>query len=114
MDFVCGILHWSRVTDSLAELTRDLVLRGEVDLLEQLGRDGQAARGLDLPQRIICIMVAIEMVAYRTSVSMRTSTFGPSESVTIREVFLERLAPGAVVGTLSVILYVRHDERLCL
>ena len=56
-------LHWSRVANGLSELTRDLVLGREVDLLEQLRRDGQAARGLDLPQRIIGIMVVIEMIA---------------------------------------------------
>ena len=57
-----GNLQWRWVTNGLSELTRDFVLRREIDLLEQLGRDGQAARGPDLPQRIICIMAAVEVV----------------------------------------------------
>ena len=61
--FVVLHLHWSRVADGLSELTRDLVLGRKVDLLKQLRGDGQAARGLDLPQRIIGIMVVIEMIA---------------------------------------------------
>ena len=59
-----GHLHWSGVTDGLPELTSDLVLRRQIDLLEKLRGDGQAARRLDLPQRIIWIMAAVKVVAW--------------------------------------------------
>ncbi len=51
--------QWRWVTDSLAELTSNLVLRREIDFLEELWRDGQAARRADLPQRIIGVVVAV-------------------------------------------------------
>lgn len=65
-----GDLHGSRVTEGLAELTSDLVLRGQIDLLEELGGDGQAAGGLDLPQRIIRVVVVVEVVTWTQLVSM--------------------------------------------
>lgn len=37
------LVQWSWVTKGLAEISSDLVLWGEIDLLEQLGRDGDAA-----------------------------------------------------------------------
>lgn len=56
-------LQWCWVTNSLAELSSDLVLGRKVDLLEELGRDGQAARSADLPQRIVCIVIAVQMIS---------------------------------------------------
>ena len=55
-------LHWRGVTKGLAELTGDLVLRRKIDLLEQFRGDGDAARGLDLPQRCLRVHVLVEVV----------------------------------------------------
>ena len=72
-------LHWGWVTNSLSELTSYLILRRKIDLLEQLGRDGQAARCLDLPQGIICVVAAIKVVAYSQSQSASSTHKQSSE-----------------------------------
>jgi hypothetical protein len=41
-------VQWSRVAEGLSQLTSDLVLWRQVELLEQLGRDGYAACRSDL------------------------------------------------------------------
>ena len=86
-------LHWSRVANGLSELTRDLVLGREVDLLEQLRRDGQAARGLDLPQRIIGIMVVIEMVACNVVSPSSMSAFNLARNVLFEKSFSSGAPP---------------------
>lgn len=69
-------LHRRWVTESLSEIASYLVLGRKIDLLEQLRRDGQAARGPDLPQRIVCIMVAVEVVAWMHRISLRAAPRG--------------------------------------
>lgn len=56
-------LQWGRIREGLSQLTGDLILRREIDLLEELGRDGDAARGLDLPERIVHVFGVVEVIA---------------------------------------------------
>ena len=106
--------HWCRVTDSLSELTSDLVLRREVDLLEQLWGDGQAARGADLPQRIIGIVVVVEMVVC-IKLSAGILAWDTTQERTVREILLEWCVPHVVMvasHTLTM-MFCGHLERLC-
>lgn len=57
-------LQWSWVTKGLAQVTCDLVLWREVELLEELWRDGNAARGLDLPQGSLGVVVGTKVIAF--------------------------------------------------
>jgi hypothetical protein len=63
--WVAGCINsqWCGVSESLAKVTGDLVLRREIDLLEQLWRDGDAARSLDLPERGIGVHAVVEVIS---------------------------------------------------
>lgn len=58
-------LQWCRVTESLAEFAFHLVLRREVDLLEEFRRDGDAASSLDASESLVCLHVSVEVVVCR-------------------------------------------------
>jgi len=56
-------LHWGWVAKGLAEVTFDDILRREIDLLEQLGGDGDATGCSDLPQgRLVVHVCVVQMV----------------------------------------------------
>lgn len=57
-----GILQWGRIAKRLSQLASDSVLRREVDLLEQLWRDGQAAGRSESAKRKIRIGVFVQML----------------------------------------------------
>lgn len=79
-----AILHWRRVTEHLSQITLDIVLWREVQLLEEFGRDGNAASCPDSIQGSAMVHAVVEVVC------------------TVAEVLLERTSVGTVV---------RHDER---
>jgi hypothetical protein len=69
-------LQRSWVAESLSEVTLDLVLRRQVDLLEQLGADADAARSAYPLERFAVVHVFMEMVvgvACTTAVSIEDS-----------------------------------------
>jgi hypothetical protein len=56
-------LQWRWIANSLSQVALDLVQGREVDLLEELGRDGDAACGLDLAERSVCVYIGVEVVS---------------------------------------------------
>ena len=57
-------LQGSRVTEGLAQVTGDFVLRREIDLLEKLRGDRQAAGCSDAVQRIRWVHVVIKVIFF--------------------------------------------------
>lgn len=52
-------VQWCRITKGLSKITSDFVLGGEIDLLEQFGRDGYAASSLDSLQCSLRVHVVV-------------------------------------------------------
>ena len=52
-------LHRCWVTEGLSKITFDNILRRKIDLLEKLGRDGNAASGTDSLQRSFVVDIGV-------------------------------------------------------
>jgi hypothetical protein len=57
-----GNLQWSRVTKGLSQFTSDLVLRRQIDFLEQLGRDRNATSCTDPLESRLAVNIASNVV----------------------------------------------------
>jgi len=68
-------LQWCRIAKSLSQITFDLVLRRQIDLLEQLWRDRDASRSLNALQRLHWLHIAMQMSAIGVSCIMIVSAY---------------------------------------
>jgi len=104
----------SGIAKGLPELARDFVLRREVDLLKQLGGDGQAAGCADPLQRFVGVHVVVQVVTWKSistsfaSIhrSERTAAVGVGVAVEVAVVLLHPAT------TSKVLIVLRRSVRI--
>ncbi len=100
----------SGIAKGLPELARDFVLRREVDLLKQLGGDGQAAGCADPLQRFVGVHVVVQVVTWK-SISTSFASIHRSERTAAVgvEVAVVLLHPAT---TSKVLIVLRRSVRI--
>ena len=57
-----AVLQWRRIAKGRPQIIRHLILRREIDLFKQFGRDGETAGCFDLPKSRVAVHILVELV----------------------------------------------------
>lgn len=81
----------SWIAESLTEIAFDAILGREVELLKQLGREGDASSGADTLEGAVGMFIAFQVLtAFVQIVGVETLTSASASTIVVGEVLLER------------------------
>lgn len=86
----CDCVQWSGIGESLSQFSFHLILWGQIQLLEEFRRNGNATRRMDLPQSSVFVFAMVQVLMIAFKVSMMEYTYQDKlRTIGVGEVLLE-------------------------